>query len=220
MDEDDAVIAAWRQLKRRDVLLILVPRKPERFDVVAAKLEAAGVRVRAAVAAGETRANAPDVLLLDSIGELGGAVRAAPMCVFMGGTLAARGGHNILEPALFGKPVIVGPHMENFQAIAEEFPRGRRGGGDRRGGGTGGRGGAGAGGRWRRRRAGARVRGGAARGDGARGRGDARALPGAAISSGDAVVRGGVGALAGVAVGRPAAAGARLCAAPAAERRR
>ena len=39
----------------------------------------------------------------------------------MGGTLAARGGHNILEPAFFAKPVVIGPHMENFQAIADEF---------------------------------------------------------------------------------------------------
>lgn len=60
------------------------------------------------------------MLLLDSIGELSGLFAVADV-VFMGGTLARRGGHNILEPAFFGKPVIIGPHMENFQAIADEF---------------------------------------------------------------------------------------------------
>jgi 3-deoxy-D-manno-octulosonic-acid transferase len=62
----------------------------------------------------------PGVLLLDTIGELSGLFAAADV-VFMGGTLAERGGHNLLEPALFAKPVIVGPHMENFQEIADQF---------------------------------------------------------------------------------------------------
>lgn len=120
-DEDDVAIAVFRELsaRRGDLVLILAPRKPERFDVVAAKLEAAGfeyVRRSALPLAG----NRPHVLLLDSIGELG-ALFAAADVVFMGGTLARRGGHNLLEPALFGKAVILGPHMENFQAIANEF---------------------------------------------------------------------------------------------------
>jgi tetraacyldisaccharide 4'-kinase len=120
VDEDDVVIAAWR--KMHGVFLMLVPRKPERFDVAAAKLDAAGVPYVRRTRLGEdgNGTPAPQVLLLDSIGELGGLFGLAD-CVFMGGTLAARGGHNILEPALFGKPVIVGPHMENFTGIAEEF---------------------------------------------------------------------------------------------------
>jgi tetraacyldisaccharide 4'-kinase len=119
VDEDDAVIAAWRQLTRRDVFLILVPRKPERFDAAAAKLDAAGLRW-ARRSSLEDSGVLPDILLLDSIGELGSLFACADV-VFMGGTLAERGGHNILEPALFAKPVIVGPHMENFQAIADDF---------------------------------------------------------------------------------------------------
>src|SRR5213078_4876506 len=62
----------------------------------------------------------PRVLLLDTIGELS-ALFAHADVVFMGGTLPHRGGHNILEPAFFAKPVVVGPHMENFQAVADEF---------------------------------------------------------------------------------------------------
>ncbi len=59
-------------------------------------------------------------LLLDSIGELSGLFEYASV-VFMGGTIADRGGHNILEPAIFGKPIIAGPHLENFRDIEEHF---------------------------------------------------------------------------------------------------
>lgn len=124
VDEDDAVIDAFRRLQ--GVFLMLVPRKPERFDAVAAKLDAAGIPYlrRSRLDNGPLPESAPSVLLLDSIGELSSLFGLAD-CVFMGGTLAARGGHNILEPALFAKPVIVGPHMENFQAIADEFREAR-----------------------------------------------------------------------------------------------
>ena len=118
-DEDDVVIAAFQQLKREGLLLILAPRRPERFDEAARKLDAAGIRY---ARRSQLPANLalPGVLLLDTIGELGAVFSRADV-VFMGGTLASRGGHNILEPAYFAKPVIVGPHMENFAEIATEF---------------------------------------------------------------------------------------------------
>ncbi len=118
-DEDDAVIAA---IPSQDgLLVILAPRKPERFDAVAEKLRRAAIPfVRRSRGLNDANLRLPGVLLLDSIGELAALFRRADV-VFMGGTLADRGGHNILEPAVFGKPVIVGPHMENFAAIASEF---------------------------------------------------------------------------------------------------
>jgi 3-deoxy-D-manno-octulosonic-acid transferase len=123
VDEDDVVIAAFQELAARhpDLLLILAPRKPERFDTAAGKLEAAGIPyLRRSRLDGSDTLALPAVLLLDTIGELSGLFSVAD-AVFMGGTLARRGGHNILEPAFFAKPVIAGPHMENFQAIADEF---------------------------------------------------------------------------------------------------
>ena len=122
VDEDDALIAAFRELRdRTGLLLIHVPRKPERFDVAASKLRAVGRSVRAPLGV-ERRAvvKLPGVLLLDTMGELSRVFSVADV-VFMGGTLARRGGHNVLEPAVFEKPVIAGPHMENFDAIAREF---------------------------------------------------------------------------------------------------
>jgi 3-deoxy-D-manno-octulosonic-acid transferase len=120
VDEDDAVIQAFQEIAatRSELLLVLAPRKPERFDIVAEKLAAARLTFTRRTAIKPIAL--PGVLLLDTIGELAALFEVADV-VFMGGTLAMRGGHNILEPAFFGKPIIVGPHMENFAAIAEEF---------------------------------------------------------------------------------------------------
>jgi 3-deoxy-D-manno-octulosonic-acid transferase len=96
--------------------LVLAPRKPDRFDEVAHKLERAGVTFSRR----SLNELYGDILLLDTIGELSGLFGLAD-AVFMGGTLAERGGHNILEPAYFSKPIVVGPHMENFREIANEF---------------------------------------------------------------------------------------------------
>ena len=123
IDEDDAVIAAFGQLAgaHPGLMLIVAPRKPERFDAVAQKLAEAGL---AFARRSELPSNvSARVLLLDSIGELG-ALFAVADVVLMGGTLTHRGGHNILEPAIFGKPVIIGPHMENFPEIAARFRAG------------------------------------------------------------------------------------------------
>jgi 3-deoxy-D-manno-octulosonic-acid transferase len=121
VDEDDAVIAAWGGHADGRSLLILVPRKPERFDVAADKLRAARIAfVRRTELELGSSDPPPNVLLLDSIGELASLFQL-PAYVFMGGTLARRGGHNVLEPALFGRPVLVGPHMENFVDIAADF---------------------------------------------------------------------------------------------------
>lgn len=122
-DEDQVVISAFQRLARSHprLLLILAPRRPERFDAAAQQLESAGVRfIRRSTLEAERDLALPGVLLLDTIGELAGLFAVADV-VFMGGTLARRGGHNILEPAAFGRAVIVGPHMENFPTVMEAF---------------------------------------------------------------------------------------------------
>jgi 3-deoxy-D-manno-octulosonic-acid transferase len=123
VDEDDAVLTAFQELSRGHprLLLILVPRKPERFDEAEQKLRNAGVRyVRRSLETFDTDVALPCVVLLDSIGELASLFPIADV-VFMGGSLARRGGHNVLEPAACRKAIVSGPHLENFAAIAAEF---------------------------------------------------------------------------------------------------
>lgn len=125
-DENEAVLAAFGELAPRHpgLLLILVPRKPERFDAASELLRRTGSPFlrRSSLGAGDMLP-LPGVLLLDSIGELGSLFALADV-VFMGGTLARRGGHNLLEPAFFGRPIITGPHLENFPEIARKFSQG------------------------------------------------------------------------------------------------
>jgi 3-deoxy-D-manno-octulosonic-acid transferase len=125
VDEDDIVIATFQVLCADfpELLLILAPRQPSRFEAVAAKLKTAQVsfiRRRAMQDGHAADLQLPGVLLLDTIGELAGTYSTADV-VFVGGSLAPRGGHNILEPAAASAPIIVGPHMENFAAIASDF---------------------------------------------------------------------------------------------------
>ena len=118
--EEEFVLQAFAALGRvyRDALLILAPRRPERFDAVAALLAAAGLRwVRRSEIPDAVPAEA-QVLLLDSVGELTRFLPAA-WVAFVGGTLAEGiGGHNVLEPAIASRPVAFGPHTDNVAAAA------------------------------------------------------------------------------------------------------
>jgi len=123
VDEDEAVIAAFQELSQLHLglLLVLVPRKPERFDAAEDRLRRAAIRhVRRSREAAGADLTLPCVVLLDSIGELASLFPLADV-VFMGGTLARRGGHNLLEPAASGRAIVSGTHLENFAAIAADF---------------------------------------------------------------------------------------------------
>ncbi|MEN8213316.1 MAG: lipid IV(A) 3-deoxy-D-manno-octulosonic acid transferase [Pseudomonadota bacterium] len=115
--EEEMVLRVHRQLTElyADALLILTPRHPERFDSVAAMIEKSALTWSRR---SDIRVCKPDisVFLGDTMGELTVFYAAADIA-FVGGSLAPVGGHNILEPASLGLPVIVGPHMTNFLSI-------------------------------------------------------------------------------------------------------
>ena len=124
--EDAEVLRAFRGARdvNRSVRLLLAPRHPERFDAVADLCAREGFEAARRTRLDLARAAPPSpVILLDTVGELLAAYAAADIA-FVGGSLVPKGGHNILEPALYGVPTIIGPHMENFREIAGIFTRG------------------------------------------------------------------------------------------------
>jgi 3-deoxy-D-manno-octulosonic-acid transferase len=123
-EEEEAVLAGYDVVQRqwRRSLLILAPRKPDRFDAAAQITAQVGWKVvrRSAIDMSQTLSDDVDVLILDSIGELAGIYSFAD-AVFVGGSLVPSGGHNILEPAWFARPPVFGPSMENFRDMAQQF---------------------------------------------------------------------------------------------------
>jgi len=113
--EEELILRAFAATAPAAVLLVLVPRHPQRFDEVARLAEAAGLTVQRRSALDGTALKADTrVLLGDSLGELF-AYYAACDVAFVGGSLAPQGGQNLIEAASVGRPVLVGPHTFNFE---------------------------------------------------------------------------------------------------------
>ena len=117
--EEEAVLDAHQIVRARqpDALLILVPRHPQRFEAVRALLRRRGLAF-AQRSAGTEPAAGDAVFLVDTLGELQLFYAAADV-TFVGGSLVPIGGHNLLEPAVLGLPILSGPHTQNAQDVAE-----------------------------------------------------------------------------------------------------
>jgi len=112
-------VAARLEGGGRPILLVLAPRHPERFDAVADLVRQRGLAMIRR-SSGDPPGPGTSVFLLDTIGELARAYRSAAVA-FIGGSLAPTGGHNPLEPAVWGVPVLSGPHVHNFVEVYDEM---------------------------------------------------------------------------------------------------
>ena len=120
-DEEGSLLSAFRNIlvNHPQAVMILAPRHPERVSDVAGLAEKLGFRMsRRSLWSGEPLAGG--VFLLDSIGELA-AIYSLATVAFVGGSLVPRGGHNILEPALYSVPIVIGNHYENFRVVVNFF---------------------------------------------------------------------------------------------------
>ncbi len=123
--EEAALLQAWPQLlaAEPELVLVIAPRHPERFAAVAALLDASGHAWERRSTWKDREAEllrAGQIVLLDTIGELASVYSVASVA-FVGGSLIPAGGHNPLEPAQFGVPIVMGPHYENFRAMVEDL---------------------------------------------------------------------------------------------------
>jgi len=121
--EERIIIESFRILNqsvKSDVRLVIAPRHPERFNAVAALVQESGFPFVRRSAPPADLDRGADIVLFDSIGELRSLFPIASI-VFVGGSLAPVGGHNILEPAAVGACIVTGPHTKNFDEIVRTF---------------------------------------------------------------------------------------------------
>ena len=120
--EEEVILSALGTLKAAlpgvEVRLVIAPRHPERFESVWQMIKETGLSSVKRSSLPSSADNNADVILLDTMGELA-RVYAASTVSFVGGTLVEVGGHNLLEPALFGRPVVYGPHLSSYLYMAE-----------------------------------------------------------------------------------------------------
>jgi 3-deoxy-D-manno-octulosonic-acid transferase len=122
--EEDILLDLYRRCKTTHpaLVLVLVPRHAERRDDVMAAIRSRGLSLVQRSATGATAAPAvmPDVLLVDTTGELRHVYTVGDV-VFVGKSLTQHGGQNVIEPAACGKAIVVGPNMENFPDVVRDF---------------------------------------------------------------------------------------------------
>jgi 3-deoxy-D-manno-octulosonic-acid transferase len=122
--EERIILQAFNQLKTNydaeQARLVIAPRHPERFAEVASLMKASGLRWARRSDQSSQEDGWSEAILLDSIGELK-AIFPLAAIVFVGGSIAPAGGHNILEPAAAGACIVTGPHTENFREVVQTF---------------------------------------------------------------------------------------------------
>ncbi len=119
--EEEMLLEAFKSIHIKGTCLIIAPRHPERFKEVEAIIEKSGLKYsrRTSKLPAARKSNRVDVLLLDTIGELMSVYSIADVAIIGGSLVPGIGGHNLLEPAYFNKPVLYGPHLTTYLSMAK-----------------------------------------------------------------------------------------------------
>lgn len=110
---EETILASVYQRSSSDLLLVIAPRHPQRSSEIVKELRQKGLEVSVR-SNGDSIVDGTDIYLADTVGEINALLAGDAKVVFVGGSLVAIGGHNVLEPAIYGRATLIGPHIQNF----------------------------------------------------------------------------------------------------------